>query len=54
MEAPPKFVLEVVRETVASARREWPAMLREIDLPQNMRDSLHGYWHGLSTILQIK
>jgi len=53
MEAPSKFVLETVKETVATARKEWPAIIREIGLPEDMRDHLYGYWGGLSDLLRI-
>ena len=53
MEAPPKFVLEIVRETVASARRAWPGMIRETGLPESMRERLSAYWNGLSGPLRI-
>ena len=53
MEAPPKFVLETVKETVATARKEWPAIIREIGLPENMRERLYAYWIGLSEFLRI-
>jgi serine/threonine-protein kinase HipA len=54
MEAPPKFVLDVVKQTVAAARKEWRGIVREIGLPENMRDRLSGYWGGLSELLRIK
>lgn len=54
MEATPKFVLDTVKETVATAREEWPAIIREIGLPENMRERLYGYWSGLSELLRIK
>ncbi len=54
MEATPKFVLDTVKETVATAREEWPAIIREIGLPENMRERLYGYWAGLSELLRIK
>ena len=53
MEAPPKFVLETVKETVANARKEWPGIIREVGLPENMRERLYGYWGGLSELLRI-
>ncbi len=53
MEAPPKFVLDVVKQTVATARKEWPGIIREVGLPENMRDRLYGYWGGLSELLRI-
>lgn len=53
MEAPPKFVLDIVKETVASARKAWPALIREIGLPEDMRDRLHSHWRGLAALLRI-
>lgn len=53
MEAPPKFVLDVVKQTVATAGTEWPGIIREAGLPENMRDHLYGYWAGLSELLRI-
>ena len=53
MEAPPKFVLDVVKQTVATARKEWPGIIRETSLPENMRERLYGYWAGLSDLLRI-
>ena len=53
MEAPPKFVLDIVKETVTSARKAWPALIREIGLPEDMRDRLRSHWHGLSALLRI-
>src|SRR3990172_3720670 len=53
MEAPPKFVLDTVKVTVATARKEWPGIIREVGLPENMRESLYGYWSGLSGLLRI-
>jgi len=54
MEAPPKFVLDTVKETVAIARKEWPGIIREVGLPENMRERLYGYWAGLSELLRIR
>ena len=54
MDAPPKFVLGVVRQTMAAARREWPAIIREIGLPENMRERLVRHWGGLSGLLRMK
>lgn len=54
MEAPPKFVMDTVKETVATARKEWPAIIRDIGLPEDMRDRIFGYWAGLSELLRIK
>ena len=53
MEAPPKFVLNTVKETVATAGKEWPGIIREVGLPENMRERLYGYWGGLSGLLRI-
>ena len=53
MEAPPKFVLDIVKETVVTARKEWPAILREAALPEDMRDRLHQHWGKLSELLRI-
>jgi serine/threonine-protein kinase HipA len=54
MEAPPKFVLDVVKQTVATARMEWHAIIREAGLPKNMRDRLSGYWATLTELLRIR
>ncbi len=54
MEAPPKFVLDVVKQTVAIARNEWPGIIREAGLPENMRERLSGYWGTLSELLGIR
>ncbi len=54
MEAPPKFVLNTVKETVATARKEWPEIIREVGLPENMRERLYGYWGGCSELLRIR
>jgi len=54
MEAPPKFVLDIVRETVTGARKEWPGIIREVGLPEDMRDRLYRHWGGLSDLLQIR
>ena len=53
MEAPPKFVLDIVRETVTAAGKAWPGMIRESGLPKNMRDRLRSYWGGLSGLLRM-
>lgn len=53
MEAPPKFVLDVVRETVEVARKSWPALISEVGLPEDMRGRLQGHWRGLSSLLRI-
>lgn len=54
MDAPPKFVLGIVRQTMAAARREWPGIIREIGLPENMRERLDRHWGGLSGLLRIQ
>jgi serine/threonine-protein kinase HipA len=54
MEAPPKFVLDVVKETVKTARKEWPGIIREVGLPQDMCDRLYRYWDGLSDLMRIR
>jgi serine/threonine-protein kinase HipA len=54
MEAPPKFVLDIVKETVAAARKEWYGIIAEVGLPENMRDRLHSYWGNLSDLLRIR
>jgi serine/threonine-protein kinase HipA len=54
MEAPPKFVLDTVKDTVTTARKEWPAIIREAGLPKNMRERLSGYWATLSELLRIR
>jgi hypothetical protein len=54
MDAPPKFVLDIVKETVTTARKEWPGIIREIGLPENMRDRLYHYWGGLADRLRIR
>jgi serine/threonine-protein kinase HipA len=53
MEAPPKYVLDIVKETVMAARKTWPAIVREIGLPEDMRDRLLRYWGGLSELLRL-
>ncbi len=54
MEAPPKFVLDIVHETVASARKVWPETIREAGLSKVMRERLYRHWNGLSDLLRIK
>jgi hypothetical protein len=53
MEAPPKFVLDIVQETVANARKAWPALVHDVGLPEEMRERLRGHWRGLATLLRI-
>ena len=52
-EAPPKFALDVVRETVALARDTWPRTILELGLPEHLRASLEQHWAGLSELLRI-
>ena len=54
MEAPPKFVLDTVKQTVAIARKEWPGIIREVGFPETMRERLYLHWGGLSEILRIR
>ncbi|MSQ71729.1 MAG: type II toxin-antitoxin system HipA family toxin [Betaproteobacteria bacterium] len=54
MEAPPKFVLGIVRETLENAQKAWPGIIRETGLPENMRERLYSYWGGLSEALRIR
>lgn len=54
IEAPPKFVLDTVEETVATARKAWPSAIAEIDLPENLRNGLQRHWLGLSQLLRIE
>ncbi len=54
MEAPPKFILDVVRETVATAREKWPGVIRDAGLPKPLREGLYRHWGGLSSLLQIR
>ena len=53
MEAPPKFVLDVVRETVAAAQEKWPGVIRDAGLPKRLREGLYRHWGGLSGLLRI-
>jgi serine/threonine-protein kinase HipA len=53
MEAPPKFVLDIVEETAANARKAWPGLIRELSLPEAMRDRLRSHWRGLAKMLRI-
>ena len=54
MEAPPKFVLDVVRETVAAAQEKWPGVIRRAGLPKPLREGLHRHWGRLSSLLRIR
>lgn len=54
MKAPPKFVLSVVKVPVASARKEWPGIMQEVGLPEDMRECLYAHWGGLSNLLRIR
>ena len=53
MDAPSKFVLDIVKETVTTAQKTWPGIIREVGLPENMRERLYGSWGGLTTLLRI-
>ena len=53
MEAPPKFVLDIVKETVANARKAWPALVHDVGLPEEMRERLRSHWRGLAALLRI-
>ena len=53
MEAPPKFVLDIVKATVNTAHKQWPAVIREVGLPDDMPNRLYRYWDGLSGLLRI-
>ncbi len=53
-EAPAKFVLGIVRETVAAAQHAWPALVRESGLAIDMRERLKRHWAGLSDLLRIR
>ena len=53
MEAPPGFVLEIVRETVSVAQKSWPGIIREIGFPENMREQLFHHWRRLSELLRL-
>jgi serine/threonine-protein kinase HipA len=52
--APIRFVLDIVKGTVAAAQKEWPGMIRELDLPKSIRERLYLHWGGLSGLLRIK
>jgi hypothetical protein len=52
--APIRFVLDIVKETVAAAQEQWPGMIRELDLPENIRERPYLHWGGLSGLLRIK
>jgi len=53
MDAPPKFVLDIVKETVTTARKEWPGIILEVGLPEDIRDRLYRHWGGLSDLLRM-
>jgi serine/threonine-protein kinase HipA len=53
IDASPKFVMDVVRETVTAARKNWPAMIPGSGLADNFCDRLKHHWRGLSSLLQI-
>ena len=54
IDAPPTFVLDIVKETVTAAQKEWPGIIREVGLPENIRERLYRYWSGLSDLLRIR
>ena len=54
IEAPPKFVLDIVKETITAAQKEWPGIIREVGLSENIRERLYRYWGGLSDLLRLK
>lgn len=51
--AEPKFVLDVVAETVELARTKWPGVLRSSKLSKEARDALRRHLAGLSALLRI-
>lgn len=54
MNAPSKFVLDVVNETVKSAQEKWPELISELELPKSMQDRLYRHWNSLSELLRIR
>jgi len=54
MDAPPKFVLDTVKETVTTAQQTWPGIIRAVGLPEELRQRLYRHWGGLSELLRIK
>ncbi len=54
MDAPPKFVLDIVKETVTIAQKAWPGIIREVGLPEDIRNRLYRHWDGLSELLRIR
>lgn len=52
--APPKYVLEVVRDTVAAAQEKWPDVIKQCGLPAPFHKRLREHWRTLSPILQGK
>jgi serine/threonine-protein kinase HipA len=52
--APPKFVLDIVKETVTTAQKAWPGILREARLPEDIREHLYRHWGGLSALLRVR
>ena len=54
MDAPSKFVLDIVKETVTTAQKTWPGIIREVGLPEDMRERLYRHWGGLSGLLRMK
>lgn len=53
MEAPPKFVLDVVREAVSAARDAWPRLLDDDGFPVKMRKRLGQHMGKLSGLLRV-
>jgi serine/threonine-protein kinase HipA len=53
IDAPAKFVLDTVKETVATAQATWPEIIREVGLPQDIRAGLYRHWNRLSNLLRI-
>jgi len=53
MDAPTRFVLDLVKETVTTARKAWPGMIREMGLPEDMRERMYRHWSELSDLLRI-
>jgi serine/threonine-protein kinase HipA len=54
MEAPPKFVLDTVTQTMAAARKAWPQIIRQSPLPETMRNRLSRHWDSLSDLLRLR
>lgn len=54
IDAPPKFVLDVVEETVAMARKAWPGVMAEVGLAENIRRPLERHWRSLSELMRFE